>query len=521
MFNSVNDNDRIAVGRLLEFLTERTPWHRSLWGVGVLLSMEEVYEACIAQRQGHLSDGAVKRMCTSLQKRVGIHPVFTNAEKQFLRHHIEKIPRAEGAAHFSIRELSTRVSIDYMSRWARKVAASPVEVELFARDVAAHLLDAGFSASYLKDFIKQRLAAPEGITLAELCEALHTATVTNPTRLFDVLMAFGSVPELQGGVPDTWLRGPTVTTWLKNEGFSTTDVRAPVAMVLRVRARDEYGAAQAARSEGDRYAARALLASGKALNRLPMLWVQGSAVPTPMEGATRGVAVKELSLENRVFSTEASQNVDAALELLAHLEDSSPPAAIAGGWGAIEGLLADPSDRASAADNLATLVTCSFPRAELTRLSYRAERVHQVAGQELAAAQTNRDRCRILAKMISEARLPEMRSMADRAAVARMRKLLANPHAVLQRVRESVSDSFHRLYRQRNLILHGARIDSVALTPSLRTVAKLAGAGMDRITHGHYKQHLKPLELVAKANLSLALISEGSPLGCVDLLEAE
>ncbi len=71
-----------------------------------------------------------------------------------------------------------------------------------------------------------------------------------------------------------------------------------------------------------------------------------------------------------------------------------------------------------------------------------------------------------------------------------------------------------RLYRQRNLILHGARLDSVVLTASLRTVAKLAGAGMDRITHGHYVQKLKPLELVAKANLALTLVSRESPLNC-------
>ncbi|MCC8598123.1 hypothetical protein LN475_15930, partial [Xanthomonas vesicatoria] len=81
------------------------------------------------------------------------------------------------------------------------------------------------------------------------------------------------------------------------------------------------------------------------------------------------------------------------------------------------------------------------------------------------------------------------------------------------------ADSFHRLYRQRNLILHGGRLDSVALTASLRTVAKLAGAGMDRITHGHYVQGLSPLELVARANLSLALANINQPTDCVDLLE--
>ncbi|CAN7781314.1 integrase [Cupriavidus necator] len=392
-------------------------------------------------------------------------------------------------------------------------------METFARSVAAHLLDAGFAGQYLHDFIKARLDAPEPITLPQLCDALQAEMVASPRREFEVLLAFSTTPTLPNGIPSSWLRGPAIIAWLREQGFDTAGVRSQVAMVLRVQARDVMGAAQIARNESDRYAARALIATGEPLNRVPMLWVKGSAAPAPMKEHSRGVGVMELHREDRVFSADASQSVDAALELLAHLEGSSPPAAVAGGWGAIEGLLADPNDRATAADNLATLVTCSFPRAELTVLSYNAERTHPEQCRELEGAQTNRERSRILAQMIIDDRLPEMRSVTDQAAVARMKKLLGNPGPELQTIRESIGESFHRLYRQRNLILHGARLDSVALAASLRTVAKLAGAGMDRITHGHYVQNLRPLELVAKANLSLALVSREAPLGSVDLLE--
>lgn len=51
-------------------------------------------------------------------------------------------------------------------------------------------------------------------------------------------------------------------------------------------------------------------------------------------------------------------------------------------------------------------------------------------------------------------------------------------------------------------------------------MAKLAGAGMDRITHGHYVQRLSPLELVDKADLALAMIGKDEPIDCVDLLES-
>ena len=344
---------------------------------------------------------------------------------------------------------------------------------------------------------------------------------TKVSRDFEVLLAFRIAPRVQSRLPNVWLTGAAITGWLSENGFDTTGVRAAAAMVMTVRARDEVGAAEAARNEAERYSARALLATGQPLHYLSDLWVRGSACAASLSASARGVAVKELHREARVFATDVSQDVDAALELLAHLEGSSPPAAVAGGWGAIEGLLADPNDRASAADNLATLVTCSFPRAELTALSHRVERVMPDHFAELSGVDVNRERCRILAKIIIEDRMPALPSVADQAAVVRMKKLLANPRGELQTIKDMISDSFHRLYRQRNLILHGGRLDSVALAASLRTVAKLAGAGMDRITHGHYVQGLRPLELVAKANLALAVVSREAPLGCVDLLEAD
>lgn len=519
MLTVVNSLEKTAVIRLLEFLAERKPWYRSLWGIGVVLAMEELYEACAVMRQGHLSEGAVKRMASCIQKRVGVHPAFTESEKQFLRQQLQQIPRAEGAAHFGIRELSTRISADYLTRWGKAVGAGKFAVEHFARSVAAYLLDAGFAGQYLHDFIKVRLDAPEPITLPQLCDAMQTEMLMSPRREFEVLLAFSSVPALPNGVPSSWLRGAAVVAWLREQGFDTAGVRSPVAMVMKVQARDAVGAAQAARNESDRYAARAIIATGEPLDRIPMLWVKGSAAPVLIKGDSRGVGVRELFREDRVFSADASQSVDAALELLAHLEGSSAPAAVAGGWAAIEGLLADPNDRAAAADNLATLVTCSFPRAELTALSYRAQRLHPDQCSELEGVETNRERSRMMARMIIEGRMPEMPGASDQAAIARLQKLLANPGHELQTIREAIGESFHRLYRQRNLILHGARLDSVALTASLRTVAKLVGAGMDRITHGHYVQNLRPLELVAKANLALALVSRESPLQCVDLLE--
>jgi hypothetical protein len=45
----------------------------------------------------------------------------------------------------------------------------------------------------------------------------------------------------------------------------------------------------------------------------------------------------------------------------------------------------------------------------------------------------------------------------------------------------------------------------IALQPTLRTTARLAGAGMDRVAHGLHVDNLKPLELTARAKIAIAM----------------
>lgn len=519
MLTYVNENEKLAVERLREFLADKTPWNRSLWGVGSILAIDEFYEACAVMGDGHLSSAAVNQMASSLQRRVGLHPAFTEAEKSFLRERLRGIPRVDGLKHVEIKEFADRVRTDYLNRWAGAVRKGTFTVEKFARGVAAYLLDEGFSGRFLDGIIRAMLESPQEITLPELCEELHGRIQSLPRRPFEVLLALKSRPTPADQVPESWLQAREVIEWLRNNNFPTSGVRAPVGILVDVIARDPIGAAQAAKDEAERFSARALIATGKRLNPFPSVWVKGADRPWPMADVSRGVGVKELLRGGHVFSTDTNESVEAALELLAHMEGSSVAAAVAGGWAAIEGLLADPSDRSSAADNLSILVACSFPRAELTALSYQVEKEHPVVCAELAGEETNRLRSRIVAQMIVEGRMPHLENPRDRAAVERVRKLLHRPAEELRTIQEMIGESMHRLYRQRNLILHGARLDSVALTASLRTVSKLVGAGMDRITHAHYAQNIRPLELVAKANLALATVKDKPPLACLDLLE--
>ena len=519
MLKFVNPQDAVALGRLLEFLSPNPPWNRSLWTTGLVLELGELYEASDALRTGTLSESSVRRICSTIQRKAGRDPALSEVEKGHLRQQIGQVPKAGSPAHYAVAQMAALIGTDYLRRWAVVVAGAGFTVERFARSVASHLLDAGFSASYLHQLIKGYLGGGDR-TLSDLCEDLHAELNRSPSRTFEVLLAFHKPPKLAYPAPQGWLRNNDVAKWLDDHGFDTSNVRAPAGIVLTVFARDAPGAAQAARAMSDRFSARARIATGVPLDRQPWLWVAGDVAPIALTSESRGVRVRELHREGQTFSAAgATESVDAAIELLAHLEESSPPAAVAGGWAAIEGLLADASDRSVAADNLAALVACSFPRAELTALSYHAAKEDLGMQQQLDGIESNRDRSMLMARLILNDTLPPLKGSADRAAVERVKKVLSEPSRELSTIKDSIAEAFHRLYRQRNLILHGGRLDSVALTASLRTVAKLAGAGMDRITHGHYVQKLRPLELVARANLAIALIKPDSALSCVDLLE--
>ena len=95
-----------------------------------------------------------------------------------------------------------------------------------------------------------------------------------------------------------------------------------------------------------------------------------------------------------------------------------------------------------------------------------------------------------------------------------MAKLIADPQLVLRDVESHAALAFRRFYRQRNLVLHGGRTGAVALRASLRTVAPLVGAGMDRIVHAHLIAGTHPLDLAARARLEISRAGsrDGSPL---------
>ncbi|MGH8910776.1 MAG: hypothetical protein ACRD0K_30840, partial [Egibacteraceae bacterium] len=127
-----------------------------------------------------------------------------------------------------------------------------------------------------------------------------------------------------------------------------------------------------------------------------------------------------LQRKGEVLSLGRDGRLDSALALLAPLQEQVPTSAVTGSWAAVEGLLIGPGEdrRSQAADRLAALVACSWPRAELTSLAHRHQRERSDAiGIALDAAATNRERSRIVAEALTGGARLRLSRLSDQAGL--------------------------------------------------------------------------------------------------------
>jgi hypothetical protein len=487
----------------------------------LVLNLREILEASEAVRMSVLSEEALGFAVQTAAKLAPVDPGIGDGQRlKALQMTLRTKLRYDGLDFLALRHLVQEIETSYLADWSTALSAANTrpQPERVARSIASHLLDLGFSADYLHRWWTYRLLHEERERpLSDLVSEAHEMALVLPHSR-EVLVAFESIPKTKSGFPSDWLDAPAVSLWLRKVGFDIAGVRQRGGLVFHVEARDGRAAADAAAEIIDNLAARASIATSGEFQFVPRAWVAGEKAPHDLRQRRRGVHVRALYREDAIYSKGSPSGVDAAFELLAPLQTSSPTAAIAGGWAAIEALLSEPNDRGGAADRLAGLVACSFPRAELTLLSYVLEKTDAELSTRLRASVKNRDRAAIVAEAIHERRTMTLTKWSDKAALLRMHTLLQRPSEKLQDIQEHATVAFRRLYRQRNLVLHGGKTNAIALRACLRTASPLVGAGMDRLAHGWYVDKMKPLEVAARAKLAITMASAQNPTCCVDLL---
>jgi hypothetical protein len=426
----------------------------------------------------------------------------------------------------SLESLTDDLEPGYLERWCvRYQSGGPQHgPERCARAIAAHLLDLGFSADYLESWWSARFGQTAA-TMADVLTEMSTQLSSAPLREFEVLVPVSRGPRRPTGTG--WLSSQDVPVWINRAcGVTPKGRRQHGGLVFNVRARDATAAARRGRALADAVVARFAVGSSHRLTVEDTAWVAGSSDPFTLSWS-RGVSVRALERENRLLeiAVDSAAGVDASLYLLGPLEHGPPSTAVTSGWAAIEATLTMPGDRgtrARAADHLATLVACSWPRAELTSIARSIERNRSdPLAAALLALTTNKEKASLLLAELVAARAPDLGTSHAAAALARMTAAIARPGLVLRDVQQHVTRAFRRLYRQRNLLVHGGHIDAVALDAALRVGAPLVGAGFDRIAHAVFVEGTPPAALVTRASVRLRCLSDTRSSGStlIELLE--
>ena len=327
----------------------------------------------------------------------------------------------------------------------------------------------------------------------------------------------------------TWMDGKQAAEWLDTNLPSTEHRRHAGGFLVQVQCRDPWSAVEAARHVIARADPRVKVSrpSDESIRLDGWARISGDARGYDVRPTPRQVEIGSLYRQKAVYDFDGGlpPETDDALELASYMESPSDGAAATGGWAAIEALLIRPGEgnHHIAADRLASLLTCSLTRAELTPLAYR--HIEHAAPSELVtdlkAAAKNHAKVRLIEDHLRAGHSLALTDPSDIAAESRVKAILIDPSGELERIHRYFTESLRRLYNQRNTIAHSGSLQSAALSATTRTAFSLVGAGLDRIVHAQLetKGQLPPLSLVARAETELRLVGGPGERPLSSLLE--
>lgn len=516
-----------VVARLFDFFTDQAAWPRRLWDAGAILMLRELSEASAWVEAQVLGQSSVKWLGSDIDRILGRDQGIGDRE---LRRQLGLVLKSDlvlgGRTHRQLAQLTEMIEEGYLRRWtAAALAEKKPAPERLARAVAAHLLDMNYSPRFLRAWIRD--LAKSGTSLEGILTAAQILAA-GKTHSYEVLVPFTAIPggDLSAHTSN-WRSAHDASLWLRVKGVNEPP-RHNGGFVYSVRARDPYAAAIEVSEIIDRLMARHTFANKtRKLTPVGLLWVSGLDHHLPLRRPGRGTHILSMEAEGQLYHVTKRTALDNALELATALNEGSPGPAISGGWSAIEALLVSQKDTKEdggrgnvAAERMAALVACSWPRAEMTALAHKHKpETPDRLSLELQTATTNRERSRLVAEALKSQREIAVESDSDKAAVARMKKLVQNERATLRDVEKHVTSAMRRFYRHRNIVMHGGATSVPTLAMALRTAAPLVGAGLDRITHSDITKNIDPLMLATRARMNLDLVGgpDGRPL--TDLLE--
>lgn len=514
--------ENLVIARLFDFFASVNQWHRRAWEPGTLMMIRELLEASEARNQSVLSEGALAYVKSSVMPITGKDKgIGSNLTLGKLSELVKTPLQFRNYDYFQLKVILESIEERYLENWseALKNTASCPAPERTARAIGGHLLDLDFHPDYLHRWLNYLVKHdPAKPSLTDIIADADRLTKES-LKTFMIFIPFEQAIGRMKNTYENILNAATFTAELARAGISPGPKHYG-GLKLEITSRDIYTAVEKAGEWVDSLTARVTVGlKNKRLNISSKAWIEGEADSYPLRRNERSVELHELDRNKQLVIKGEPHIIDAAIELLAPMAFSSPSSALIGGWAAIEGLLGTPGeDRgANAGDRMAAIVTCSFPRAELTKLSYAVDNT-TAEWAALEGCRRTYERINLLAQFIKDGVALRFPAPEDQAAFERMRVIIADPKKKLHDVEDHLKRVFRRMYRLRNLILHWGKTDAVGLRAGVRTTAPLVGEGMDRIVHAYFKNQIEPLELAAFAKVGISKVNSDDVTSITGLL---
>lgn len=516
-----------VVARLFDFFSDRAPWQRRLWDAGTVMGLKEIQDAAVWADSQVLRPAAVKWLGRDLLRILGKDKGVGEKE---LRAQLKRVLESDLNNHSrqlrQLIQLTEMIENGYLERWLDSIhSTTKPSPERLARAIASHLLDMGYSRRHLMHWIKN--LRRDNAALSEILEEAQKLAIGTKNR-YEVVVPFLAKPNSSEEVliSSSWMDAHATSIWM-DENNIRSNIRHNGGFVYKIDALDIYAAATEASEIVDRLKARSTFAKNGIPKPAENVWISGYKKEIELGRPNRGTYVLSLANEGKLYEVTERTALDNALELATALNHGAPGPAVSGGWSALESLLISPKDKEDgggkgniAATRMAHLVACSWPRGELTQISYahNPEKPDRLS-RELKAAKTNRERSHLVEDALKNGRTIAASKASDIAAVSRMSALVKNPRSTLTDIERHVTSAMRRFYRHRNIVMHGGATSVPTLAMTLRTAAPLVGAGLDRITHAAITTGIDPLTLSTRAETSLKFVGGADGRSLSDLLE--
>jgi len=517
------------IDRVMEIASTRAPWHRRLWRGGTMELAQEFLmdsarpgarEPAIAERRKHLmsalrTDHGIAdfgKCIEAVAKEIKPGTDETSHAWIALRHHLEEMNAA------------------YLTNWAEALdnppPNRPVDTEGAARRITGHILSAGMHKNSLYSWLRDVQSKDQIVTPGDLLREADRR-LKAPEKIYTFCVPVDKNPpfEINSSTAHGWLTSSETATWKRTHAPDAKPVRHQGSFLVQTSAHDVNAAADAARDVIAHVRTKFQLGSRNSVGICSTMWSMEKHSGFPTRSTNRMINLTSFERLGRLHDLKTADYLANTLALVEPLQTGAPHIAVMSGWSAIESLLVGPADADDivAARRFSLIIAASLMRAEFTWLAktYSAEN-DDAAAIAIADCPTNLERAKYFQKLACGRPDLALSNATDNLALQRVRPALRNPQQEITNITEILTREFTRLYRKRNMIVHGGQIGGANLHSLSETITPLIGAGIDRIVHAELNFGVQPIQLSAIAEARVDYLSPTTTDvdgGLLDLLE--